>query len=157
MMQHSINSREFLSLQESVIFERLMNQVHSYQMGNGMLLSNMNSHLFSLSPFFVPRILNNLPASNVSIRFGFAGPCVSNNMACASSAYSILEGLHSIRNGECEMALVGGSESCIGRTSYHGFGSMHALSTQFNDCPQAGSRPFDKRRGGFVMGEGGGR
>ena len=117
----------------------------------------MNSHLLSLSPFFVPRILNNLPASNVSIRFGFTGPCISNNMACASSAYSILEGLHSIRNGECEMALVGGSESCIGRTSYHGFGSMHALSTQFNDHPQAGSRPFDKRRGGFVMGEGGGR
>lgn len=48
---------------------------------------------YRLSPFYVPRILNNLPASNISIRFGFQGPCVSNNMACASSAYSILEGL----------------------------------------------------------------
>ena len=49
--------------------------------------------LIRLSPFYVPRILNNLPASNISIRFGFQGPCVSNNMACASSAYSVLEGL----------------------------------------------------------------
>ena len=65
-----------------------------------------------LSPFFVPRILNNLPASNVSIRFGFTGPCVSNNMACASSAYSILEALRSIRSGECDFALAGGTESC---------------------------------------------
>ena len=51
------------------------------------------SIIYRLSPFFVPRILNNLPASNVSIRFGLKGPCVSNNMACASSGYSIIEGL----------------------------------------------------------------
>ena len=111
--------------------------------------------MMRLSPFFVPRILNNLPASNVSIRFGFTGPCVSNNMACASSAYSILEALRSIRSGECDFALAGGTESCIGRISYNGFGSMHALSTHFNDHPEEGSRPFDKQRNGFVMGEGG--
>ena len=111
--------------------------------------------MMRLSPFFVPRILNNLPASNVSIRFGFTCPCVSNNMACASSAYSILEALRSIRSGECDFALAGGTESCIGRISYNGFGSMHALSTHFNDHPEEGSRPFDKQRNGFVMGEGG--
>lgn len=111
----------------------------------------------SLSPFFVPRILNNLPASNISIRFGFTGPCVSNNMACASSAYSLLEALRALRGGDCAMALAGGSESCLGRMAYAGFGSMHALCTRFNAQPQRGSRPFDRRRGGFVMGEGAGR
>lgn len=109
-----------------------------------------------LSPFFVPRILNNLPASNISIRFGFTGPCVSNNMACASSAYSLLEAFRAIRSGDCAMALAGGSESCIGRMAYAGFGSMHALCTRFNADPQRGSRPFDRQRGGFVMGEGAG-
>lgn len=108
----------------------------------------------SLSPFFVPRILNNLPASNIALRFGFRGPCVSNNMACASSAYSILEGLSAIRSGICDAAVVGGTESCIGPIAYHGFGSMHALCSRFNEAPSQGARPFDKRRCGFVMGEG---
>ncbi|KAK8816164.1 hypothetical protein WA556_001109, partial [Blastocystis sp. ATCC 50177/Nand II] len=108
-----------------------------------------------LSPFFVPRILSNLPASNVSIQFGLKGPCVSNNMACASSAHSILEGVRSIRYNECDAAFVGGTESCIGRLGYFGFGAMHALASHSNDHPLAGSCPFDKRRCGFVMGEGG--
>ena len=107
-----------------------------------------------LSPFFVPRILNNLPASNISIRFGFQGPCVSNNMACASSAYSILEGFRSILCGETDISLVGGTESCIGRLGYQGFSAMHSLSTHFNDTPTRACRPFDKQRNGFVMGEG---
>ena len=118
-----------------------------------------------MSPFFVPRILSNLPASNVSIQFGLKGPCVSNNMACASSAHSILEGVRcvsrcflthsSIRYSECDAAFVGGTESCIGRLGYFGFGAMHALASHSNDHPLAGSCPFDKRRCGFVMGEGG--
>ncbi|KAK8792560.1 hypothetical protein WA588_005052 [Blastocystis sp. NMH] len=107
-----------------------------------------------LSPFFVPRILNNLPASNISIRFGLTGPCVSNNMACASAAYSLLEAFRAVRSGDCALALAGGSESCLGRVAYAGFGAMHALCTRFNEQPAAGSRPFDRQRGGFVMGEG---
>ena len=76
-------------------------------------------------------------------------------MACASSAYSILEAFHSLQRGDCEVALAGGSEGCIGRMSYQGFGAMHALSTHYNETPAEGSRPFDKNRCGFVMGEGG--
>lgn len=78
-------------------------------------------------------------------------------MACASSAYSLLEAFRAIRSGDCAMALAGGSESCIGRMAYAGFGSMHALCTRFNEQPTKGSRPFDRQRGGFVMGEGAGR
>lgn len=69
---------------------KLILQATSLIEENGIIIHFV---LFSLSPFFVPRILNNLPASNVSIRFGLQGPCVSNNMACASSGYSIIEGL----------------------------------------------------------------
>ena len=72
-----------------------------------------------------------------------------------ATIWLILEALRSIRSGECDFALAGGTESCIGRISYNGFGSMHALSTHFNDHPEEGSRPFDKQRNGFVMGEGG--
>ena len=77
-------------------------------------------------------------------------------MACASAAYSLLEAFRAVRSGDCALALAGGSESCLGRVAYAGFGAMHALCTRFNEQPAAGSRPFDRQRGGFVMGEGAG-
>lgn len=107
-----------------------------------------------LSPFTVPSFLANLAAGWISIRYGFKGPIGAPVTACAASAQAIGDGMRLIMTGEAEVAVVGGAEGSIDPISVGGFGAARALSTAFNDDPQAASRPFDRRRDGFVLAEG---
>ena len=107
-----------------------------------------------LSPFTVPSFLVNLAAGQISIHHGFQGAIGAPVTACAASLQAIGDGARMIRAGEADIAICGGAESCIERVSLGSFSAARALSTQFNDTPQRASRPFDRDRDGFVMGEG---
>ncbi|GAA5170058.1 MULTISPECIES: beta-ketoacyl-ACP synthase II [Halomonadaceae] len=108
-----------------------------------------------LSPFTVPAFLANLAAGNVSIRHGLRGPLGCPVTACAAGVQAIGDGMRLIRSGEADVALVGGAEACIDPLSLASFHAMKALSTE-QDNPARASRPFDRARNGFVMGEGAG-
>ncbi|MGY3604087.1 MULTISPECIES: beta-ketoacyl-ACP synthase II [unclassified Bradyrhizobium] len=109
-----------------------------------------------LSPFTVPSFLANLAAGHVSIRHGFKGPIGAPVTACAASVQAIGDAARLIRSGEADVALCGGAEACIDLVSLGGFAAARALSTDFNETPERASRPFDRDRDGFVMGEGAG-
>lgn len=107
-----------------------------------------------LSPFTVPSFLVNLAAGQISIHHGFRGPIGAPVTACAASVQALGDGARLIHSGEADIAVCGGSESCIERVSLGSFAAARALSTGFNDTPERASRPFDKQRDGFVMSEG---
>ena len=107
-----------------------------------------------LSPFTVPAFLANLAAGWISIRHGFKGPIGAPVTACAASGQAIGDGMRLILTGEADVAVVGGAEGSIDPISVGGFGAARALATAFNDDPQAASRPFDRKRDGFVLAEG---
>lgn len=109
-----------------------------------------------LSPFTIPSFLANLAAGHVSIAYGFRGPIGAPVTACAAGAQAIGDAARMIRSGEADIALCGGSEAAIHRVSLAGFAAARALSSSFNDDPPTASRPFDRDRDGFVMGEGAG-
>ncbi|BBK44329.1 3-oxoacyl-[acyl-carrier-protein] synthase 2 [Allostella vacuolata] len=107
-----------------------------------------------LSPFTVPSFLVNMAAGQVSIRYGFKGPLGAPVTACAASVQAIGDAVRIVRSGEADIALAGGAEACIDRVSLGAFAAARALSTGRNDTPELASRPFDRDRDGFVMGEG---
>ncbi|MEN3287568.1 MAG: 3-oxoacyl-[acyl-carrier-protein] synthase, partial [Bradyrhizobium sp.] len=109
-----------------------------------------------LSPFTVPSFLANLAAGQVSIRYGYKGPLGTPVTACAAGVQAIGDAARMIRTGEIDVALCGGAEACIDLVSLGGFAAARALSSHFNDQPTRASRPFDRDRDGFVMGEGAG-
>ncbi|MCU7850885.1 MAG: beta-ketoacyl-ACP synthase II [Candidatus Thiodiazotropha sp. (ex Monitilora ramsayi)] len=108
-----------------------------------------------ISPFVVPAFLANMAAGNLSIRFGFKGPMGCPVTACAAGVQAIGDGMRMIRSGEAKVALVGGAEACVDPLSLAGFNALKALSTN-DTTPEQASRPFDRDRDGFVMGEGSG-
>ena len=108
-----------------------------------------------ISPFFIPATIINMAAGQVSILYGAKGPISATATACATSANSIGDSFRMIQHGECDAMIAGGSEAAVTRLSIGGFAAMRALSTR-NDDPQTASRPFDKDRDGFVLGEGAG-
>ncbi len=108
-----------------------------------------------ISPFFIPATIINMAAGQVSIRYGAKGPISATATACATSANSIGDSFRMIQHGEADVMIAGGSEAAVTQLSVGGFASMRALSTR-NDDPQSASRPFDKDRDGFVLGEGAG-
>ncbi|WP_050383775.1 beta-ketoacyl-ACP synthase II [Bradyrhizobium pachyrhizi] len=114
------------------------------------------SGLRRLSPFTIPSFLANLAAGHITIRYGYKGPIGAPVTACAASVQAIGDGARLIRSGEADVAICGGAESCIDPVSLGGFAAARALSTSFNDTPARASRPFDRDRDGFVMGEGAG-
>ena len=107
------------------------------------------------SPFFVPKTIIDVCPGQVAIKYGFEGPNYSTVAACASSAVSIGEAFNTIRLGKAKVMITGGTEAAVTECGIGGFGSTQALSTR-NDDPKTASRPFDKGRDGFVLGEGAG-
>ena len=105
------------------------------------------------SPFFVPRMIADLAAGHIAMKYGFMGPNYSVTSACASSNHAIIDAFTLIRLGKADVIVTGGSEAPIIQAGVGGFSSMQALSTR-NDDPEHASRPFDRDRDGFVMGEG---
>ena len=107
------------------------------------------------SPFFIPKMIPDLAAGHISLKYGFAGPnyCVAS--ACASSNHAMIDALNLIRLGKADMIVTGGSEAPVILPAIGGFSSMRALSSR-NDDPKSASRPFDKDRDGFVIAEGAG-
>jgi 3-oxoacyl-[acyl-carrier-protein] synthase II len=108
-----------------------------------------------VSPFFIPMMISDMAAGQVSIQFGFKGPNFGTVSACASGAQAIGEALRLLRAGDADVIIAGGAEATITPMAVAGFNSARALSTR-NDDPQRASRPFDKDRDGFVIGEGAG-
>lgn len=107
------------------------------------------------SPFFIPKMIADIAAGHISIKYGLKGPNYSTVSACASSAHALSDAFNLIRLGKADAFVSGGSEAAINQAGIGGFNAMHAISTR-NDDPRKGSRPFDKDRDGFVLGEGGG-
>ncbi|MDP3058175.1 MAG: beta-ketoacyl-ACP synthase II, partial [bacterium] len=108
-----------------------------------------------VSPFFVPMMIGNMAAGQVAISFGLKGPSSDIVTACASGAQAVGDAARLIERGNCDIVLAGGAEASVTPLALAGFNAARALSTR-NDSPQTASRPFDKERDGFVMGEGAG-
>ncbi len=107
------------------------------------------------NPFFIPKMIADIAAGYISIKYGFRGPNFVTVSACASGTNAIIDSLNYIRLGHMDIAITGGSEAAVCEAGLGGFSSMKALSER-NDAPEKASRPFDKNRDGFVLGEGAG-
>ena len=107
------------------------------------------------NPFFIPKLISDIPAGHISIKYNFRGPNFTTVSACASSTNAIIDAFNYIKWNKADLFVAGGSEACIFPPGIGGFNAMMALSTR-NESPKTASRPFDKNRDGFVMGEGGG-
>ena len=123
-----------------------MEEVKGFVQGNGTP---------RFSPFFIPKMITDIAAGLISMRYGFRGPNYATVSACASSTHAISDAYNLIRLGKGKVFVTGGSEAAINEAGVGGFNSLQALSTR-NDDPSTASRPFDKDRDGFVIGEGAG-
>ncbi len=126
--------------------ETFQNEVLDFASGNGTPRFN---------PFFIPKMIADIAPGLISIKYGLRGPNFTTVSACASSANALIDSLNYIRMGYADVLVSGGSEAAITIAGIGGFNGMHALSTR-NDDPKTASRPFDKNRDGFVLGEGAG-
>ncbi len=109
-----------------------------------------------ISPFFIPMVVINLASGHISMKYGLKGPNYSLTSACATGSHNIGDAFRVIQYGDADVMLAGGAESVMVPLAFGGFCQMKALSTAYNSEPQRASRPFDKNRCGFVMGEGAG-
>ncbi|MDT8393107.1 MAG: beta-ketoacyl-ACP synthase II [Bacteroidales bacterium] len=125
--------------------QTFQDEVRAWALGNGVPRFN---------PFFIPKMIADIAAGHISIKHGFRGPNYATVSACASSANALADAFNYIRLGKAIAFVTGGSEASITEGGVGGFNAMHAISTR-NDDPKTGSRPFDKDRDGFVLGEGG--
>jgi 3-oxoacyl-[acyl-carrier-protein] synthase II len=109
-----------------------------------------------ISPFFIPSALINLASGQLSIKYGYKGPNHAVVTACATGAHAIGDSMRLIQWGDADVMIAGGAEASVCRIGYAGFIACRAMSTSFNDTPEKASRPYDRDRDGFVMGEGAG-
>jgi 3-oxoacyl-[acyl-carrier-protein] synthase II len=116
---------------------------------------NQNNGVPRFNPFFIPKMIADIGAGQISIRFGFRGPNYATVSACASSTNAVVNSFNHIRMGYADAMVAGGSEAAVVEAGMGGFNAMKALSER-NDSPETASRPFDKDRDGFVLGEGAG-
>lgn len=123
----------------------IFSEISEYSAGDGTPRFN---------PLMIPKMIADIAAGQISIRYGFRGPNFATVSACASSANALIDAFNYVRLGMADAFVTGGSEAAINIPGVGGFNAMHAISTR-NDDPQTASRPFDKDRDGFVMGEGG--
>jgi len=126
--------------------ETFINEVTAFATGDGTPRFN---------PFFIPKMISDITAGHISIKYGFHGPNFATVSACASSANALIDAFNYIRLNKADVFIAGGSEAAITQAGVGGFTALHALSTR-NDDPATASRPYDKDRDGFVMGEGAG-
>ncbi|RMD96948.1 MAG: beta-ketoacyl-[acyl-carrier-protein] synthase II [Calditrichaeota bacterium] len=120
--------------------------------------NTINMHVYGqrkISPFFVPALIANMASGLLTIRYGTRGSNYAIVSACATGAHSIGEGYHTLKRGECDLMIVGGTEAAVTPLGIAGFSAARALSRR-NEAPEKASRPFDRDRDGFVMGEGAG-
>jgi 3-oxoacyl-[acyl-carrier-protein] synthase II len=127
-------------------FTSFLQEVVNYANGDGSPRFN---------PFFIPKIIGDIAAGHISIKYGLRGPNYATTSACASAAHAIIDAYNLIRLGKADLFICGGAEAGVNAAGIGGFNAMHAISTR-NDDPKTASRPFDKDRDGFVLGEGGG-
>lgn len=126
--------------------ETFQQEVMSFAAGNGVPKFN---------PFFIPKMIADIAGGHISMRYGFRGPNFTTVSACASSTNALIDAFNYIRLGHADAMVTGGSEAAVTIAGMGGFNAMHALSTR-NDDPKTASRPMDKDREGFVLGEGAG-
>ncbi|MBN1143982.1 MAG: beta-ketoacyl-ACP synthase II [Bacteroidales bacterium] len=127
-------------------FNTFLSELGDYFKGNNVPRFN---------PFFIPKIISDIAAGHISIKYGFRGPNYATVSACATGTNAIIDAYNLIRLGKADLFVAGGSEAVICEPGIGGFNAMHAISTN-NDEYKTASRPFDKSRDGFVLGEGGG-
>ena len=127
-------------------FQSFMDEAKNFYLGDGTP---------RFSPFFIPMMIPDIAAGHISIRNGFRGPNYATVSACASSTHAIIDAFNLIRLGKADVIVSGGSEAAVTEGGIGGFNALKALSTR-NDEPTRASRPFDKTREGFVLGEGAG-
>ncbi len=108
-----------------------------------------------ITPFFIPRVIPNMPSGHISMHLGAKGPNLALSTACAAGTHAVGEAFRHIVHGDCDVVVTGGTESVVCPLAVGGFSSMKALSTR-NDDPEAASRPFDMERDGFIIAEGAG-
>ena len=126
--------------------ETFQSEVTEFSKGNGVPKFN---------PFFIPKMIADIAGGNISIKYGLRGPNFTTVSACASSTNAMIDAFNYIRLGQADVIVTGGSEAAVTYAGMGGFNAMHALSTR-NDDPKTASRPMDKDRDGFVLGEGAG-
>jgi 3-oxoacyl-[acyl-carrier-protein] synthase II len=137
-----------------VIFAAGIGGIETFEQEIGYYYANIEQGP-KFNPFFIPKMISDIAAGQISIMYGFRGPNYSTASACASSTNAIIDAFNNIRLGKANMILAGGAEAAITPGGVGGFNALTALSTR-NDDPQGASRPFSKSRDGFVMGEGAG-
>ncbi len=137
-----------------VVFSAGIGGITTFEQEIGYYYSNIENGP-KFNPFFIPKMISDIAAGQISMKYGFRGPNYSTASACASSNHGLISAFNHIRLGEAKVIVAGGAEAAITPGGLGGFNALTALSTR-NDSPETASRPFSKSRDGFVMGEGAG-
>ncbi|MGB5289142.1 MAG: beta-ketoacyl-ACP synthase II [Ignavibacteriaceae bacterium] len=153
MQDSGINLEKVDKDRFGVIYGSGIGGMKTLQEQHFLFFNGLDPH--KISPFFIPMMISDIAAGQISIRFGLKGPNYATTSACATASHAIADAYFLIQRGSTDLMMCGGSEAAITEVSIGGFNSMRAIST-WNDRYKEASRPFDKDRNGFVMGEGAG-